>query len=62
MALTSRFWHTLVLLQAMKADPPLDAKCRDKFLVQSVVITPDKEFTAVASVVRAPVQQAAKHY
>lgn len=39
-----------VLLQAMKADPPLDAKCRDKFLVQSVVITPDKEFTAVASV------------
>ncbi|CAI4215341.1 unnamed protein product [Parascedosporium putredinis] len=38
-----------VLLQAMKADP-LDAKCRDKFLVQSVAITPDKEFTAVASV------------
>ncbi|PKS07760.1 hypothetical protein jhhlp_006368 [Lomentospora prolificans] len=39
-----------VLLQAMKADPPLDAKCRDKFLVQSVVITPDKEFTTVATV------------
>lgn len=28
-----------VLLQAMKEDPPLDAKCRDKFLVQSVLIT-----------------------
>lgn len=27
-----------VLLQAMKEDPPLDAKCRDKFLVQSVPI------------------------
>ncbi|KAL9621079.1 MAG: hypothetical protein Q9160_004464 [Pyrenula sp. 1 TL-2023] len=25
-----------VLLQAMKEDPPLDTKCRDKFLVQSV--------------------------
>ncbi|KAI9737794.1 MAG: phosphatidylinositol-binding protein scs2 [Cirrosporium novae-zelandiae] len=28
-----------VLLQAMKEDPPPDAKCRDKFLVQSVPIT-----------------------
>lgn len=27
-----------VLLQAMKEDPPLDARCRDKFLVQSVAI------------------------
>lgn len=34
----------IVLLQAMKDEPPLDAKCRDKFLVQSVEITPDKEF------------------
>ncbi|QSZ31701.1 hypothetical protein DSL72_001268 [Monilinia vaccinii-corymbosi] len=33
-----------VLLQAMKDEPPLDAKCRDKFLVQSCVITPDQEF------------------
>ncbi|KAL6905103.1 PapD-like protein [Trichoderma evansii] len=39
-----------VLLQAMKADPPLDAKCRDKFLVQSAPITPDKEFASIASV------------
>ncbi|AEO57077.1 hypothetical protein MYCTH_2091488 [Thermothelomyces thermophilus ATCC 42464] len=36
-----------ILLQAMKQEPPLDAKCRDKFLVQSVIITPDKEFTNV---------------
>ncbi|BGP20075.1 hypothetical protein JCM10213_002675 [Rhodosporidiobolus nylandii] len=32
-----------VLLQPMKEDPPANAKCRDKFLVQSVIITPDKE-------------------
>jgi hypothetical protein len=36
----------------MKAEPPLDAKCRDKFLVQSVAITSDKEFTNVAQIVR----------
>ncbi|KAG9385438.1 MSP domain containing protein [Pyrenophora tritici-repentis] len=33
----------------MKEDPPPDAKCRDKFLVQSVLITADKEFTNVGS-------------
>lgn len=31
-----------VLLQAMKTEPPLDARCRDKFLVQSVSISGDK--------------------
>lgn len=39
-----------VLLQAMKVDPAPDAKCRDKFLVQSVPITGDKEFTSISSV------------
>jgi hypothetical protein len=39
-----------VLLQAMKAEPAPDAKCRDKFLVQSASITGDKEFTSIASV------------
>lgn len=34
---------TAVLLQAMKEDPPLDAKCRDKFLVQSVSVSSDSE-------------------
>ncbi|MCJ1485330.1 phosphatidylinositol-binding protein scs2 [Schaereria dolodes] len=32
-----------VLLQAMKEDPPPDARCRDKFLVQSVAIPMEKE-------------------
>jgi hypothetical protein len=35
----------------MKQEPPLDAKCRDKFLVQSVIITPDKEFSNVTQIV-----------
>ncbi|KAF5234993.1 hypothetical protein FANTH_11832 [Fusarium anthophilum] len=39
-----------VLLQAMKQDPAPDAKCRDKFLVQSAPITADKEFASVANV------------
>ncbi|EAA31444.2 hypothetical protein GE21DRAFT_8371 [Neurospora crassa] len=39
-----------VLLQAMKQEPPSDARCRDKFLVQSVAITGDKEFTNVAQI------------
>ncbi|KAK0727006.1 PapD-like protein [Lasiosphaeria miniovina] len=39
-----------VLLQAMKQEPPLEARCRDKFLVQSVEITGDKEFTNVAQI------------
>ncbi|KAH7125406.1 PapD-like protein [Dendryphion nanum] len=38
-----------ILLQAMKEDPAPDARCRDKFLVQSVLVTADKEFTNVAS-------------
>jgi len=32
-----------VLLQAMKEEPPLDAKCRDKFLVQSVLTSADQD-------------------
>ncbi|RQM05480.1 hypothetical protein DH86_00001515 [Scytalidium sp. 3C] len=39
-----------VLLQAMKQEPPPDAKCRDKFLVQSVAVTPDKEFENVGAI------------
>ncbi|OAQ61553.1 major sperm protein [Pochonia chlamydosporia 170] len=39
-----------VLLQAMKQDPPLDARCRDKFLVQCAPITSDKDFASIASV------------
>lgn len=32
-----------VLLQPMKEDPPLNAKCKDKFLVQTTFITPERE-------------------
>ncbi|KAI1313023.1 phosphatidylinositol-binding protein scs2 [Mortierella claussenii] len=32
-----------VQMQAMKEDPPLDFKCKDKFLVQSVAITAERE-------------------
>ncbi|THH20109.1 hypothetical protein EW146_g1192 [Bondarzewia mesenterica] len=32
-----------VMLQAMKEEPPLNLKCKDKFLIQSTLITPDKE-------------------
>jgi hypothetical protein len=36
----------------MKQEPPLDVKCRDKFLVQSVAVTSDKEFTNINQIVR----------
>jgi hypothetical protein len=36
----------------MKEDPPPEAKCRDKFLVQSVAVTTDKEFSNIAAIVR----------
>jgi hypothetical protein len=39
-----------VLLQAMKQDPAPDARCRDKFLVQSTAITADKEFASHTAV------------
>ncbi|KAI1819085.1 PapD-like protein [Xylaria intraflava] len=39
-----------VILQAMKQEPPPNTKCRDKFLVQSIAITPDKDFTNLASI------------
>lgn len=41
----------------MKEDPPMDARCRDKFLVQSVAVTADKEFSNVASIVGTTYQQ-----
>ena len=43
-----------VLLQPMKEDPPSGTKCRDKFLVQSVVITQDRENVPLADLVRTP--------
>ena len=40
---TKRLLTPSVLLQALKEDPPLDFKCRDKFLVQSVAVSTDSE-------------------
>ncbi|OOF97785.1 hypothetical protein ASPCADRAFT_504856 [Aspergillus carbonarius ITEM 5010] len=39
-----------VLLQAMKEEPASDAKCKDKFLVQTVAVTRDMEFANVTSI------------
>lgn len=35
----------------MREDPPPDARCRDKFLVQSIAVTPDREMANIASIV-----------
>ena len=40
-----------VLLQAMREDPSPDARCRDKFLVQSVAITPERDMGNVTAIV-----------
>ena len=39
-----------VLLQAMKEDPPPDARCRDKFLVQSVAVKSDLDVGNVSQI------------
>ncbi|TGZ80434.1 VAMP-associated protein [Ascodesmis nigricans] len=42
--------EVLVHLQPMKTDPPTDFKSRDKFLVQSVPITADREAVPMAQI------------
>ena len=39
------------MLQAMKEEPPLAAKCKDKFLIQSTTITPEKETLSLNDIV-----------
>ncbi|KIY72414.1 VAMP-associated protein [Cylindrobasidium torrendii FP15055 ss-10] len=39
-----------VMLQAMKEEPPLNAKCKDKFLIQSTLITPEKDGKQLAEI------------
>ena len=41
----------VVMLQALKEDPPLNTKCKDKFLIQSTIITPEKEALPVHAIV-----------
>lgn len=36
----------------MKEEPPLSAKCKDKFLIQSTIITPEKETKDLQDIVR----------
>lgn len=40
------------MLQAMKEEPPLNVKCKDKFLIQSTIITPEKETMPLQDLVR----------
>jgi hypothetical protein len=42
------------MLQAMKEEPPLAAKCKDKFLIQSTTITPEKETLSLSDIVSSP--------
>ena len=41
-----------VMLQAMKEDLPINAKCKDKFLIQSTIINPEKEAMSLQEVMR----------
>ena len=43
----------------MREDPPLDARCRDKFLVQSVAINADQDVGNVANIVGSSVSSSA---
>ncbi|KAF7768237.1 hypothetical protein Agabi119p4_7480 [Agaricus bisporus var. burnettii] len=36
-----------VMLQPLREEPPLNSKCKDKFLVQSTLITPERETMAL---------------
>ncbi|KAG6814236.1 hypothetical protein H0H92_015351 [Tricholoma furcatifolium] len=39
-----------VMLQALKDEPPINAKCKDKFLIQSTLITVEKETMNLADI------------
>lgn len=41
-----------VMLQPLKEEPPLNAKCKDKFLIQSTLVTPEKEQKPLGEIVR----------
>lgn len=42
----------IVILQPFKEEPPIDYKCKDKFLVQTAVIKPAHEALPIAEMVR----------
>ena len=39
------------MLLAMEEEPPLAAKCKDKFMVQSITITPEKKNLPLSDIV-----------
>ena len=39
------------MLQAMKEEPSLNIKCKDKFLIQSTVITAEKDTVSLHDIV-----------
>jgi len=41
-----------VMLQAMREEPPLNSKCKDKFLIQSMLIPPEKAAIPLHDLVR----------
>ncbi len=44
--------RTQVMLQAMKEEPPLNSKCKDKFLIQSMLIPAEKAAIPLHDLVR----------
>jgi vesicle-associated membrane protein-associated protein A len=38
----------------MREEPPLSTRCKDKFLIQSTIITPEKEALSLQEIVRNP--------
>lgn len=48
----SRLTNHPVTLQARDEDPPPDAKCKDKFLIKSTMITREKEEMTLQDIVR----------
>jgi hypothetical protein len=49
------------MLQAMKEEPPLNAKCKDKFLIQSMLIPPEKVAVPLHDLVRRSLRNAVPH-
>ncbi|SRR6266702_1940675 len=49
------------MLQAMKEEPPLNAKCKDKFLIQTMLIPPEKATLPLHDLVR-PLLRKLIHY
>jgi hypothetical protein len=44
--------YAAVILQAFKEEPPLNVKCKHKFLIQSTIVTPEKENMSPHEIVR----------